>query len=81
MGQVSYSKTWKCSFFCFQVKITRLVNGVGTSGAMQHVYYTEVVDSQHVSEGMSLKLCHLCSVCVRSTSKFSPNWLHLNIIH
>jgi len=36
------------------VKITKVVNGVGTSGAFQHMYYTEVVDSQRVSEGGGL---------------------------
>ena len=28
------------------------MNGVGTSGAFQHMYYTEVVDTDRVSEGM-----------------------------
>ena len=36
-------------------KITRVVNGVGTSGALQHIFYTEVEDSQRVSEGGGLE--------------------------
>jgi len=36
------------------VKITKLVNGVGTSGSMQHIYFTEVKDEHRISQGGGL---------------------------
>ena len=41
--------------------ITRVVNGVGTSGERQHMFYTEVTDEQRETQGglidWNFKIC------------------------
>jgi hypothetical protein len=56
--------------FPFQVKISQVVSEVGTSGAAQHIYYTEVEDRQRVSKGTEFQLFVPVMIFLVFTNRF-----------
>ena len=51
-----------------------MVDGVGVNAAFQHIYYTEVVDSQRVSEGYCTGF--LCLTVIKINCNFGRRALH-----